>query len=303
LYQNYQTNNDGNTNEDVKQKPKKKQRIGANIDDATTKSSGTNVSRQDKVGIKNFTSNRILLADQAYYFDKYHCVLIIPIMDTKSVKNWEGKGYDAIVLASKFKRADQVSQSPASEVYQRIDARTGPLLFATKSECEMARKLFKIMILCVCKSSEQTFPKNFLLSKNDKKMDDLKKAFDKLNIFNPNLKEVVPVPKIKDWTEHMNVRKITFCASHESKENQHPAPDPVLLLGKSTSNWLQLQDIPLLPTCDDDSSLDSSNYTVTFSVEAAARGWNTESYKKPRVDEISFVPCDTCDESLSDDEE
>jgi hypothetical protein len=86
-------------------------------------------------------------------------------------------------------------------------------------------------------------------------------------------------------------------------ENKHPAPDPVLLLGRSTSNWLQLQDIPLLPTCDDDSSLDSSNYTVTFSVEAAVRGWNTESYKRPRVDEISFVPCDTSDESLSDDEE
>jgi hypothetical protein len=176
----------------------------------------------------------------------------------------------------------------------------------------MACELLKSMILCVCKSSKQTFTKytnHFDLLEKDKKdkkkiqlkeaYDELNKAFDKLN------SKAVPVPKIKikDWTEHMNVRKITFCASNESEKNQHPAPDPVLLLGKSASNWLKLQGIPLLPGCDDDSSSDSSNCAVSFSVEAAVRGWNTESYKKPRVDEISFVPCDTFDESLSDDEE
>jgi hypothetical protein len=76
----------------------------------------------------------------------------------------------------------------------------------------------------------------------------------------------------------------------------------VLLLGKSASNWLKLQELVILPGCGDDdvSTSDSSGYEVSLgSAEFANPGW---WHKKPRIDEISFVPCDTFDESQSDDE-
>ena len=276
---------------------------GSNNGNENRRLSSQKRRRIDHVGIKHLSSNRILLAYQKLYLDSYHCVLIIPIMDTEEVKNWKGEGYNAIVLASKFKRKENdAAYSPANEVYKHIEASSGPLLFATKSECDQACQLLVNMILCVCKSFKETFPIEFLRSQKLKKEKELLQAFHSLNLEEgQDVPLVVPVPKRKDQPDDvLNVRKIQFSDCTDF----NPAPDPALLLGKSTSNWLKLHHLVLLPGCSDDDSIsDSSNYTVSFSVEAAARGWTTENYKKPRVDEISFVPGDTLDESLSDDDD
>ena len=72
-----------------KQKPEQ-HTTEANGDKGTINSSGSTTPRVKFVGIKNFTSNRILLNGQEEYFDKYHCVLIVPILDAENVKKLEG---------------------------------------------------------------------------------------------------------------------------------------------------------------------------------------------------------------------
>ena len=97
-----------------------------------------------------------------------------------------------------------------------------------------------------------------------------------------------------------NVRKIQF-----AKNNPVPVPDPVLLLAKATSNWLKLQNLVVLPGCSNDNSTSDSHVGCIYCAEAATLGSSTGTgtHKKLRVDEISFVPRDTFDESLSGDED
>jgi hypothetical protein len=102
------------------------------------------------VGIKHFQSNRILLRDQGQSFDPNHRVLIIPIMELNGVKALCGEMYDAIVLVSD-------ESNDGHEIYQRIEAGSGTLRFATEDECKIARALLESMILCVCKSFQETF--------------------------------------------------------------------------------------------------------------------------------------------------
>ena len=104
----------------------------------------------------------------------------------------------------------------------------------------------------------------------------------------------------------INVRKISFTDRHDTNpdrrsnedEKKNPAPDPALLLGKSTTNWLKLHELTILPGCDNDTlSCNGSDSTASSGAEAVARGWWTG--KRPILrDEIVWNP--TCEESLSD---
>jgi hypothetical protein len=93
----------------------------------------------------------------------------------------------------------------------------------------------------------------------------------------------------------MNVRKI-----HISNHS----PDPVLLLGRSASNWLKWHNLEILPGYGDDISTctsDSSSYESSLSdTESVTQGC---LHEKPRIDEISFDPFNTFVESLSGDED
>ena len=106
----------------------------------------------------------------------------------------------------------------------------------------------------------------------------------------------------------INVRKISFTDRHDTNpdrrsnedEKKNPAPDPALLLGKSTTNWLKLHELTILLGCDYDTLLcDGSDHTASSGAEAAARGWWTEpGGERPRCDDIVWNA--TSDESLSD---
>ena len=93
--------------------------------------------------------------------------------------------------------------------------------------------------------------------------------------------------------------------------NNNPAPDPVLLLGKATSNWLKCQGLFLLPSYDNghdyDSSCSTSDSVVSYLEEMALRGLSFDILERSQhvgsVVEVSCHPSDTDDESLSDDDE
>ena len=163
-----------------------------------------------KVGIKHFSSNRILLRDQEEYFDQNYCVLIIPNMKVDEVMNWSGDGYDAIVLVAdyKYSRSIKVKRNDAYEVYQRIETSSGVLRFATEGECEKSRVLLESMIRCVCKSFKETFRTYF--------PDDGGNSVTKSSEGETTLKEDVTKSKKKMLTrcfcEIKNTGQFSFCS-------------------------------------------------------------------------------------------
>jgi hypothetical protein len=251
------------------------------------------------VGIKHFATSSIAITSQGEYLGENPHILIIPILNAEQVKVWKGEDYHAIVLALDFKIHTSTGDVhiPANKVYRYIETFSGPLLFAKEWECSIACQLLHIMILCLCKSLKETFPIEFLLSHNKNKQDDLQQALHRLKHQDSEYRKepfTVPVPRCKDWSNRkMNVRKIHF---------SNYTPDPVLLLGRSASNWLKWQHLDILPGYGEDTSTsDSSNNESSFSEKDSVTQGCLQ--KKPCIDEISFDPLSTYVEALSDDED
>jgi hypothetical protein len=61
-----------------------------------------NGNRIDGTGLKHFAYNKIYpLCGQATYFNGYPCLLIIPILELEQAMNWNGQGYEAVVMIDK----------------------------------------------------------------------------------------------------------------------------------------------------------------------------------------------------------
>ena len=66
-----------------------------------------NAEEVSESALKRSVYNRIRLQGQGNYFDKYPCVLIIPLVNTDFLRNWDqGNGYDAMVLVSEYDGAN-----------------------------------------------------------------------------------------------------------------------------------------------------------------------------------------------------
>ena len=59
-------------------------------------------SRREGTGIKHFTANKMKLNDQKTFMDNNPCVLIVPIRTVNQAKNWDGEGYDAIMVVDEW---------------------------------------------------------------------------------------------------------------------------------------------------------------------------------------------------------
>ena len=68
---------------------------------------------------------------------------------------------------------------------------------------------------------------------------------------------------------------------------------------------MKLQNVPILPRCDSDNDDDSTDTSdvVSYQAGVAARGWSTDTYMELKVKDISFVPCNTFDDFLSEDDD
>ena len=270
----------------------------------TTRSEGIPLSKASGVGIRHFLTNRIRIAHQQVYMDKWHCVFVIPVLTVEQVRKWNGSSYDAIVLAGKFIYND------AATVYKYIGASGGNIAFVDEDECKAACTLLRTMILCTCKASKSTFTETFLTT-NESSTKLYAPTGGESAVYIKCDQTTVPVPECRDWNRKYRVRKITFSASHNV--NKNPAPDPVLLLGKatSTSNWLKCQGLFLLPSYDNaddsDSSCSTSDSVVSYREEMALRGLSFDILERSQhvgsVVEVSCHSSDTDDESLSDDDE
>jgi hypothetical protein len=250
---------------------------------ARSKGSGSSGSkREDHVGIKHFPSNRIMLRQQRSYYDDNPSLLIIPIMTNEEVTKWDKTGYSAIVLARDCRKKEY----KAAHVYKYIGATNQDLkdvTLATPAELEKARALLSDTILGLANvCSNVVYPE---FSSENNKMDNTSKV--KNAIATIKVKVQVPVQKElpKDFShseERIRVRIITFSDHATVNSNDHPAPDPRLLVLKAAANWFKYLDVYLLPSCGEDNE--------------------EEEYKLPS--KIEFIPCGpTFDESLSDSDE
>ena len=262
--------------------------------------------REKHVGIKHFPTNRISLQGPKDIYDDNPCLLIVPILTVGQVKDWKGEGYEAIVLAGKWP-IDEAAKTEAAEVYQMIGAAGGTLLFANPAECKTACDLLEEMVRCVCKSLRPPIAADFL----DKAMENLSETPSSKQTMNslPSLQELTEID-VPDCTgTNIKVRKIAFAHRNGpihsmTQENdtvvKHPAPDPVLLCGKATCNWLKRLNTPFLAACDDSSTSDSADYVATYEEEKAVRGWATPAATPTKCNGVVLFPSDTFDESLSD---
>jgi hypothetical protein len=258
-------------------------------------------SKLSDVGIKHFSTNRIRLTAQKTYFDDSPCVIIVPILTVKEVKNWKGGAYDAIVLAGNW---DSI---PAAMVYSAIGTAAGMTAksLANQKQCEIARKSLVEMILCVCNAA---YNGSGLYSSNLQTRQKIKEWEDAINMLaakRPVTRSsglMAPVPVSEGWNGTPKVRKISFLAHNNAARR---APDPVLLLAKAASNWLKRKKMNILPAYGN-SSDDTSDDVISFSEEAKIRGWSHvfEADKKPRFKEIdiSYNKIEV-NESLSDNDD
>ena len=231
-------------------------------------------------------------------------------MTMDEVKDWNGSNYTAIVLACDYVN-DNDRQSESAQVYQEISAFRGNIEFADAEDCNKACALLEAMVLCVCKSSRDTFTQEF------HKREPLLKFFLKTSDESPKYIKRdgrishVCVPRSKQWNSTNRVRKITF--SDSNAVNNNPAPDPVLLLGKAASNWLKRQELNILPGCDgsdDDhsdcscTSSDDTTAPLRDEMDVRKRSWDVVA-RPPIEGMVEFSCCSdkTMDEPLSDDDE
>ena len=165
---------------------------------------------------------------------------------------WNGEAYDAIVLAGNWEQpATNKSENrriEAADVYKSIDAsfqmpdnESVASYLADNDQCETARHLLEQMILWVGKAFSDNTPLQ------DDRTCQNKAETEKMNQWNNLIRtKMIPVPMSNDWNDcTTKVRKISFA---KSNTRNNPAPDPVLLLAKATSNWLRRHNIEILPT-------------------------------------------------------
>ena len=271
-----------------------------------TNKTGTN-TKIPSVGIKHFPTNRIRLISQGTYLDTYPCVIIVPIMTLKEVKEWQGKGYSAIVLAGDwtYKDGNEPVQIMAAKAYMDIQA-FGKMrkndhfanYLAKEDECNKACLLMKQFILSVTEAFNRTTGLHENL-KGKETTYEIRKFTEWKSNFRV-IPTTAPVPVSNDWDDDkMKIRKITFS---DSDEIENPAPDPALLLAKGASTWLKRHEFAILPGCGDGDTDDSTDSVISFREEARIRGW-LYTPKKPCIAEVNInVHGDDVEEPLSDDE-
>jgi hypothetical protein len=190
-------------------------------------------------GIKHAGVNKIRIWCQAEFFSQDPCVVIVPIMTLKEMRDWDHGKYSAIVLAGTSKT------TTAAQAYLGIQlTQLGTL--ATTKEIEIARKSLEQVVQGLAYSLEhrQVQRQESLLETS---MQRLLESFR--SGLHADAVDEVKVPK-ESCESNLRVRKVTFQAhaAHFRLHAWHIAPDPLLLVIKAAINWSWLHGQQLLVT-------------------------------------------------------
>jgi hypothetical protein len=208
------------------------QAIHGSLNDEGTRIQGT--------GIKHSPNNKIRFPGDAVYFENLPCVVIVPIMTLKEIRDWKLEGYEAIVLAGSYK------DIAASEVYRGIEM-TQPGSLATQGEIDKAGESLAKVVQGLAFSLDHRVDQRHENLLDEAMQQDL--ASSRTGLQTNDGREVI-VPMKSDNT-NLRVRKVTFQAHGTARVRRragHVAPDPLLLITKSAINWSWGNDQQLLAT-------------------------------------------------------
>jgi len=163
-------------------------------------------NRKNHSGIKHMVTNKARIPGQTLYFDQNPCLLIVPIMTKEQVREWDGSGYEAIVLVDRYEQGTVVYELDKVVKSTAMDEKSDSL--AKEDEIETARQLLGFLLQAIF-TVQGKWPEKAPLS-----------VFD----------EKITVPSGLKAASH-RVRKIKF-EGHAT--DKHPlAPDPILLTSKA----------------------------------------------------------------------
>jgi hypothetical protein len=189
-----------------------------------------NSNRINGTGLKHSPCNKIRLDVQGEVFDRNPCLLIVPIMTLDQMKDWNGLGYEAIVMPGAWvnKKGEVTTVARVCRLINmlKVDQTASP------EEIEVARVLLAAVVRGMAYSLKILEHSN-LPGKSAAKLEELKNEFI---FFNGTTSGVtVPIQKHDAGTGDLRVRKVTFGPVGDM--TMHPAPDPLLLAVKAAVIW------------------------------------------------------------------
>jgi len=173
--------------------------------------------REAHSGIKHMVTNMVRIPGQLEFMDNFPCLLIVPIMEIDEVREWEGDGYEAIVLVDEFVDEEKGVDCPLNEVVKSTKMDEVDDCLASTDDIEKARKLLELFLLAIFTAQKKR--------PNEAPPD----IFDEQIPIPPG---GITVPSSLKAGMELRVRKIKF-EKHTSKPQLHPAPDPILLASKA----------------------------------------------------------------------
>jgi hypothetical protein len=186
-------------------------------------------------GLKHFVCNKIRLNNQKAHIDQNPHLLIMPVMTLSEMKEWNGTGYKAIVLAGDFHGVK------AAAVYKDIGM-LNEGEDATQDDVDKARESLEMLVLGL----------TYLLhyDNRDAKFDsdELKKARKNFKWANNGKGVFVPQRGCHRDASTLHVRLIKF--DDYNCTDGHPAPDPLLLGTKAALNWARRNDQGMLAAAE-----------------------------------------------------
>ena len=194
-------------------------------------------NRISNVGLKHFACNKIRLMSKKAFFDKDPSFMIIPTLSIAQIIEWNGQGYDAIVLmGAKDKNFRAVAEGLRF-------TRKG--VEASEAEIEICR----VNVVAALKALAASLSSTPSTGLTDKHLEELKKYRD--GLAQTGGTRGVKVPSNRNTKELRPIRKVSFVSQNE--DGGHPAPDPMLLLIKSSIIWSKYHNQQLLPAGEIDS--------------------------------------------------
>ena len=180
--------------------------------------------RRHGSGVKHWVTNKARILGQAKIYDSYPCLLIVPILTPQQAVNWDGEGYNAIVVIDDD-HPDRSLRDVAYSSGLSQDPIENDHLLANNEDVETARYLLEqylrgsVNAKMIARDSQYfQFPDGY-----------------PGQAYNSATEITVPVT-LRVLPASMKVRKVTFKGINEAVDNDnggHRAPNPILLTAKA----------------------------------------------------------------------
>lgn len=217
---------------------------------------GSDKKRAFGTGLRHFVANKARINGQDQLLDKEDPqLLIIPILSVEDCVDWNGQGYQAIVLVG----ADSEGKSRAWATAEvgLTDIKNIAVFDADGEDLETALLSLKECVFALTQAlvnyesprvpdnatEEEKRPMKEAVELRRGRLESFRAAVDSLGTGGS-----IPVPKEGNTgprQQHRAICKIFFSNDASEENYLHPAPDPILLLARAAVVWSVRQKIRL----------------------------------------------------------